>query len=430
MKTRISDKQVNMTDLIFSISEAMDVTHHALALHQLRTAYICWRMAEEAGLSSIQTEKLFLAATLHDIGAFTTTEKIWHYEFEHADTESHCMRGELLYSQVPWLASSAKIVRLHHTPCNRLNEPIDAPDIMEAQILMLAETLEREIDRDVYILHQSDTLREKIRKKANGALHKLVVDLFLQVSIREVFWLELTSPQLLPFLKHHGPARHIYGDAKDALKLEEFFTMIIDFRSKYTASHTAGVCSCTNSLGELFGLPELERVDLHLAATLHDLGKIGVPNEILEKPGTLTQQEFAVIKMHSYLTFTLLDSISGLEEVARIAGSHHERLDGSGYPFRIESNDISTSSRIIAVSDVFTALAEPRPYRDALPPKEIKRIMADMAARQHLDSHIVDTLLGNLDGIVLAMRAEQERWTDRYHDVLSITNKLLGHPYH
>ena len=423
MKTRINGKQISMSDLIFSISEAMDIAHHKLALHQLRTAYICWKMAEEAALAASQIEKLFLAAMLHDIGAFTALEKISHYEFEAEDCEPHCLRGEHIYSQVPWLAASAKMVRLHHTPWCRSNESIDAPDVMEAQMLMLAEILEREIDRDTHILNQSSALRDSMRKKAGKIIHIDVVELFLRVSESEVFWLELTAPHLMSFLKYKGPVQHIYGDAGAALKMEEFFTAIIDFRSKYTASHTAGVSSCTTSLGALLGLPESERVELNLAATLHDLGKIGVPNEILEKPGKLTQQEFAVIKMHSYLTFTLLDSVRGLEEVARIAGSHHEKLDGTGYPFRIESDEISTSSRIVAVSDVFTALAEDRPYRDGLPPKEIKLIMQDMVRRQHLDTRIVDTLLGNVDEVVRAMKARQEQWTERYYNVLSMTGR-------
>ncbi len=422
MKTRINGKQISMSDLMFSISEAMDIAHHKLALHQLRTAYICWKMAEEAALPPPQIEKLFLAAMLHDIGAFTALEKSCRYEFEAKDCEPHCLRGAMIYSQVPWLAASAKIVRLHHTPWCCYSEPIDTPDVMEAQMLLLAEILEREIDRDVHILNQSSTLREAIRNKVGNIIHMDVVELFLCASESEAFWLELTAPHLMSFLKCRGPVQYIYGDRAAALKMEEFFTAIIDFRSKYTASHTAGVSSCTKSLGALLGLPESERKELDLAATLHDLGKIGVPIEILEKPGKLTQQEFAVIKMHSYLTFVLLDSVRGLEEVARIAGSHHEKLDGGGYPFRIESDEISTSSRIVAVSDVFTALAEDRPYRDGLPAKEIRGIMQEMVAQQHLDARIVDTLLNNVDEVAHAMKTSQEQWTERYYSVLSMTD--------
>lgn len=426
MKTRISCKQISMSDLMFSISEAMDIAHHNLALHQLRTAYICWKMAEEAEFAPSQIEKLFLAAMLHDIGAFTAQEKINHYEFEAEDCEPHCLRGALIYSQVPWLAASAKMVRLHHTPWHCCSESIDAPDVMEAQMLLLAEMLEREIDREMHILNQSSALRETMRNKAGKTIHHNVVELFLRVSENEVFWLELTAPQLMTFLKYKGPVQHIYGDAAAALRMEEFFTDIIDFRSKYTATHTAGVSSCTSSLGTLLGLPEFERIELNLAATLHDLGKIGIPTEILEKPGKLTRQEFAMIKMHSYLTFTLLDSVRGLEEVARIAGSHHEKLDGSGYPFHIENDEISTSSRIVAVSDVFTALAEDRPYRNGLASGQIKRIMQDMVTKRHLDGRIVNTLLGNVDEVVRAMKVRQQEWTERYYNVLSKTVGSFG----
>jgi len=132
-----------------------------------------------------------------------------------------------------------------------------------------------------------------------------------------------------------------------------------------------------------------------------------------------------MIKMHSYLTFTLLDSVRGLEEVARIAGSHHEKLDGSGYPFHIESDEISTSSRIVAVSDVFTALAEDRPYRNGLAPGPIKRIMQEMVTKRHLDGRIVDTLSSNVDEVVRAMKVRQQQWTERYYNVLSMTRGSL-----
>jgi HD-GYP domain-containing protein (c-di-GMP phosphodiesterase class II) len=421
MSTSVNGKQIYMSDLIFAISEAMDITHHSLALHQLRTAYICWQMAEEAKLSPAQAEKLFLAAVLHDVGALTASEKIEHYEFEDLDSEAHCLRGELVYKQVPWLAPSARIVRLHHTPWKYYSESINAPDILEAQILALAEILERAISRDVYILHQSGALQDRIRGKAGTDIHETVVDLFLQASIRESFWLDLVSPALQPLLRSHSPIGHIRGDSRTALNMEELFIAIIDFQSRYTAAHSAGVYSCADSLCELFGLPEIERVDVRLAAMLHDLGKIGVPNEILEKPGKVTPEEFAIIKMHSYLTFRLLDGIRGFGDVARIAGNHHEGLDGGGYPFHIKGDDLSTSSRIVAVADVITALSEHRPYRGMMSPKEIRQTMKDMVKRRQLDSRVVETLLDNIDGITLEMREKQEPWKDRYHDVLSIT---------
>lgn len=129
---------------------------------------------------------------------------------------------------------------------------------------------------------------------------------------------------------------------------------------------------------------------LELAGLLHDVGKLAVPNTILEKEGSLTYEERAQIQVHPYFTFRILDRIQGLEIVKEWASFHHERLDGTGYPFQIEEDELSLGSRILAVADVYAALSEKRPYKEPLPSSQVVALLRRNAAHGGLDPFVVE----------------------------------------
>ena len=131
---------------------------------------------------------------------------------------------------------------------------------------------------------------------------------------------------------------------------------------------------------------------MRIAGLLHDLGKLAIPNEILEKPEKLTEEEYLLIKQHTYYTYRILQGIDNFEKIAQWAAYHHETLDGTGYPFRISEDSLSLGSKILAVADVFTALTEDRPYRESLSEEKVKDIMGKMAKYRRLDKQIIDLL--------------------------------------
>ncbi len=128
---------------------------------------------------------------------------------------------------------------------------------------------------------------------------------------------------------------------------------------------------------------------LELAGLLHDIGKLRQPDELLDKPGKLTPEEYAHIQRHSFDTYTILKNIKGLEKVTQWAALHHERADGSGYPYHLSTETLALEARIVAVADVFQALAQKRPYRDPLQPDEIMEILNEMVDDGKLDRKVV-----------------------------------------
>lgn len=405
---------VDLDNLFLSLSDAIDLASPAIASHQQRTAYIAWQVSTEAKVAEETVEKIYKAALLHDIGALTPEDKVRLHSFEEKNIEVHCIRGETLFESTPLLRPSARVVRFHHQLWKEWESSIDSPDVLESQVLFLADLLERLIRRDQYILHQAGELTSRIISLSGTEIHPDVVELFVRISNREDFWLDLTSPRLYSLLLHNGPFRRVQIDLQGIASIANLFRNIVDFRSHFTATHSTGVAECAAILSKIFGLTETEVDLMEIAGHFHDLGKLAVSNSILTKPDKLTPEEFAIIKQHTYFTYMVLNTIGELDQIAEWAAFHHEKLDGSGYPFHISADKMSTGSRIMAVADIFTALAEDRPYRKGMQRKEIERILMDQANKNLLDKRILNLLLENYDELLVRVKEKQLISKDYY----------------
>ncbi len=398
---------VNLGNLLLSLSDALDLADTQLVQHQQRTAYIAFEMGREAGLSELELKRMFIAALLHDIGSFSLEYRIALHRFEVKDIEQHCIAGESLLKKTPWLRDSAKLVRNHHRAWKDWDEPIDKPHVLMSQIVSIADYLERSINRKQYILHQNEELISKITSQSNKMFHPQVVGILVSVARREEFWFDLVSPRLYSLLLHNAPSRNVELELEDISSIAELFANIIDFRSHFTATHTSGVAACAVILTKLFGLTEVETSLMEVAGYLHDLGKLAIPNRILEKPGKLNRKEFAIIRSHTYYTYLVLNTIGGLQRIAEWAAYHHEKLDGSGYPFHRKANELDIGARIMTVADIFTAIAEDRPYRKGMNRREIENIMNGMALSGKIDTRIVSLLFENYDEVLAYVKEKQ-----------------------
>lgn len=146
-----------------------------------------------------------------------------------------------------------------------------------------------------------------------------------------------------------------------------------------------------------------------IAGYVHDYGKLAVGPDILDKNGGLNQEELHVVRSHTYYTHRLLQGIRGFESINTWASLHHERLDGSGYPFHFTSENIPFGSRIMAVADIFTAISEIRPYRDAMSKEEVFEVIQSMVANGLICRKVTDILFENYDDVhKICMEAQEQ----------------------
>lgn len=415
---------VNFGNLLLTLSEALDLADSTIYQHQHRTAFVAVEIAKYYGASPEMIERIFCAALLHDVGAISVEEKISIHNSCSVDKNLHGKKGELLLEQTPWLSNISKIVGNHHRVWLDWENTIEDPIVFASQVIFLADFLECNINRNKYILHQIDDLIEIIRKLSDVAVNKKIVCCFLELSKREKFWLDLVSPRLYSKLLYDGPLYNIEIGYDKLSLVADLFRDIIDFKSNFTATHTSGVSACAELLSSLYGFSKDEAHLMKIAGNFHDIGKLVIPNSILEKQGRLTKEEYDVIKSHAYYTSYILDSIGGLEKVSKWASNHHEKLDGNGYPFHFKDSEIDMGSRIMSVADIYTAISEDRPYRKGMDKNRIYDIFKESTNNKLLDSKVVDLLFDNYDKVSTHVLQRQlianTFYEDKFRKVINI----------
>jgi HD-GYP domain-containing protein (c-di-GMP phosphodiesterase class II) len=179
-------------------------------------------------------------------------------------------------------------------------------------------------------------------------------------------------------------------------EITAFIGRVIDYKSVFTQLHSSGIVEKALTMSGYYGYNLSERNLLCLAANLHDIGKLAVPTEILEKPGKLSPEEFQQIAAHAQKTADLLTGLKdcggGLDEVQIWASNHHEKLDGSGYPLGKKGEDLDFNSRLLACLDIYQAVREERPYHPARNHGDTMEILSDMAEKGAVDGGIVKDL--------------------------------------
>jgi HD-GYP domain-containing protein (c-di-GMP phosphodiesterase class II) len=247
------------------------------------------------------------------------------------------------------------------------------------------------IKQNKNILGQADEIRQKVALLSGKEFMPEIADAFLRISKKECFWLNIVSGSLIDvILRKYSQDKFL--KAHNFSELIRLFGKIIDYRNHFTATHSNGVAAVARAIAKVAGFSDVDLKRIEIAGYIHDLGKLAVPAEILEKKDKLSKEEFEIIRTHTYYTDMILSNIKEFDVIRIWGAQHHERLNGEGYPFHYDKQQLSAGSRIMAVADVFVALSEDRPYRKALPREEIMPILEEMVANQALDADIVGLL--------------------------------------
>ena len=393
---------INLHEAIYSLSDALDLVGVSHIHHGKRVAFIAAECAKFMGWSGPRLDELFQAAILHDSGVSKTmvhaklAEMAWENEAE------HCRLGAALLATSPLLKHLSDTVLHHHTHWSVLKD-LDLP--MEVKLRANCIYMSDRIDvlalgcmiagKDILVC--KGEIRDKIFQRRGDWFCPELVDTFMKISLSDVFWFTLTSDHVNGYLAtwlSHSPEQSM--EFHELRSLVHVFSYVVDAKSPYTKQHSDGVANLARYLGKLFGLPEETCEMLELVGLLHDIGKLRVPDALLDKPGELNEEEFIIMRRHSFDTYSVLKNIRGLEKVSLWALQHHERMDGSGYPYQLRASDLSFEARIVAVADVFQALAQERPYRGPLEQLVIMTLLKMEADEGKLDEKVIAAVEANL----------------------------------
>jgi response regulator RpfG family c-di-GMP phosphodiesterase len=312
------------------------------------------------------------------------------------------VRGAELVKGSPVLQGLSDSILYHHTHWTLLQDiSVDATQKLLANCIYLADRVDVQCltlrGGESNILVIKERIRQQIEELRGNWFAPELVDAFLAVSLSEAFWFALENEHVSGYVNTWlRSTQAVDMEFEDLRSLVRVFSCIVDAKSTFTREHSDGVASLARHIGELFALPERTCDMLELAGLLHDLGKLRVPDELLEKPGKFDELEYSAVQRHSFDTYNILKNIHGFEDIALWAGQHHERVNGSGYPYHLKSTQLSHEARIIAVADVFQALAQNRPYRKALPAEVIASILQEEVAHGKLDADVVRMVRDNL----------------------------------
>jgi HD-GYP domain-containing protein (c-di-GMP phosphodiesterase class II) len=243
-----------------------------------------------------------------------------------------------------------------------------------------------------HIANGEDAALAEVRHRSGTWFDPELVRAFEQVALSGEFWAMLKSERLQEAVFALEPAQHILTVDEDYLDdITAAFAQVIDAKSPFTSGHSERVTLYTDMIAEDLGIAVQRRRWLKRAALLHDIGKLGVSNTVLDKAGELDANERAAMQRHAAYTQDILEKVALFEDLAPIAGAHHERLDGKGYPHGLKGDEIAFETRIITAADIFDALSADRPYKAAMPFQKALSIMAEMVGTA-VDSRCLEAL--------------------------------------
>ncbi|MDW6004174.1 HD-GYP domain-containing protein [Vibrio mangrovi] len=381
---------VDLRQMILAIETAVSLVGVDDTNHGKRVGYIASQLGQKIGLSDSDLQYVFELGMLHDCGVSTTQmhqNLVNHFNWK--DAHIHCEIGYRLLKDFPPLQKFALPIRYHHTPWQELAAlNLSFYDAQMANLIYLADRIDvlgaAHYESDILLACQD--IHEEINRYSGSYFDPVLVDAFHKASDSEAFWIALQNRHVTRYTWDMGRLASNHMLSLNEIKhLSLILAYIVDQKSQFTAQHSVRVADVARFLGEAYGLSAEQCIRIEIAGLLHDLGKLLTPDEILEKPGPLDHIERSIINQHSYETYEILRHIQGMEEIARWAAFHHEGLNGVGYPFHPQKQELSIEARIIAVADVFQALVQNRPYREGMSLTDVLTIIDEMANDGKLD---------------------------------------------
>ena len=418
---------LKLSELISALSHALDITEGQPEGHCVRCCWIGMHIGRAIGMTDDELWGLYYTLLLKDLGCSSNAARICelyltddlafkrdfkaigdslprvlHFVLKHTGLKAGLaerfrsvmtiMRNgeeiahELIATRCQRGAEIARLLRFPETvsqgiysldehfngqgrPAGLAGESIP----LYARIALLAQVID--------VFHTAGGAQaalDEIQLRAGRWFDPQLVKAFGKVADSADFWATLGDPGIIDAVLVLEPAANVVALDDDYLDdISAAFGQVVDSKSPYTSGHSARVALYTDMIAEVLGLSHERRRWLKRGALLHDVGKLGVSNSVLDKPGKLDDEEWAAVKAHAVYTETILSRINAFSELARVSAAHHERLDGKGYPRGLMADEICLETRIITTADIFDAITAERPYRGAIPIPRTLEMMAE-----------------------------------------------------
>lgn len=419
--------EIRLSEVLSALTFALDLTEGQPEGHAIRCCMIGMSFADHLQLNSEERSALFYALLLKDLGCSSNSAKVTNlfngddhrlkYRLKTVNWSNYLRAAQYVFLNAAegrsllkrtfqvislGLKGPAAATDLIKTRCERgadIARSLGFPELTAQAILDLDEHWNGHGDPNGLKGNQISLLgrilgiaqtvevfftafgpgaaKDVARARRGSWFDPALSDLFLnEISAEKDFWKRLKSPDLINQISGYEPEdRVLLADDNRLDEIADAFARVIDAKSPYTVKHSTRVTEIVLGMAQELRMPASERRDLSRAALLHDIGKLGVSNMILDKQTKLTESEWEEIRKHPEFTYLILRRVNGFRHLADVASAHHERLDGKGYHRHLRENELPATARLLVVADQYEAMTATRPYREALPSTEALQIL-------------------------------------------------------
>jgi HD-GYP domain-containing protein (c-di-GMP phosphodiesterase class II) len=388
---------ISIKDYFLALASLLDFLevefHNKPTNHCKRVALTALKIGRLKGLDEEELTLLGALSLLHDLGA-SQASLIQKLEKQtHPDIEvfpDHCKAGADLIRRIPYLRDHSDVILYHHERYDgngfyKKKEGI--PHLSE--IITISDRIDMEIWNKGKNLEETLHLIDGERKKSfSPELADAALSVLGNAEITE----EMCNTAIDSRIDQEFKGKTLDMKDEDVMQMTAAFSTIVDAKSPFTKNHSSGLEQKTGRMCRFYNFGSSKTCRMKVAANLHDIGKLSVPNRILDKDGRLTEEEFRVIKLHTYYTRQALEKIKGWEDITDWASDHHEKLNGKGYPIGKRASELCHESRLMGCLDIYQALIEPRPYKHGFSNEKAFSILDECVEMNQIDGDIVEDM--------------------------------------
>lgn len=379
-------------NLLSALSLSLDILERRNFGHARRVAYVAIRIANEMNIEKSNLNKIFYSSFLHDIGKNDVYD-----DFTSNESWKHSLRGSMMVEGIPYGKDLSDIIKYHHENYDGSGHfGLYGKSIpLASQIIYISDQFDikyNTLSKKIKEYDLRELIKSYLSKESSKSFSPEIVKVIMELMKQEKFWLDYEYYDTLNVLKPYISDDIVTIDINELKNVADVFSNIVDNKSHFTYKHSKNVSTLAYKAAIAAGYDKNTIEKIKIAGLLHDLGKLAIPNSVLDKPGKLTTEEFRIIKSHTYYTKKILKEIGDIDDIAEWAANHHEKLDGSGYPEGLTNEKLDDISKIMAICDMYQALTENRPYRVGMKQNTAIDIIYESVKSGKLDGNALEIL--------------------------------------